>query len=102
MQIIFTNNITGSRTVCDEDDLKYLMEDEGLTENDVTVLPPSEFTPEEHAIILGNMLEDANYHSLAKIPERFLKELTQSCPQFTDSEKSNIVIALASVMERII
>lgn len=72
---IYRHRDGSTRYIIDQDDLQFYLDDDGLTEADVEILPISEATADEYAELVGSELENENYHSLVSVTENVLRGL---------------------------
>lgn len=87
---------TGERIRAYGDDIETILEERGLTEEDVELIPVSRWSAEEIAALIGEEAENANYHDLTSIGEDLLQGLEED--GFSEEEKARVLRILAAVI----
>jgi len=92
----FQRKDSESRFIIDRDDLKYFLEEEGITEAEALVIPISEATPDEFAELIGDELENENYHSISSVANHVLKGLQEQ--GFDEADQLKVLKILGSTL----
>lgn len=88
------------RRIALKGDFLELLEENGLTFEDVSILPMIAATPREIAEVIGQELENANHHSMTSIAETLLNKL--EAESFSENSNRIIMKALAETFESLI
>lgn len=94
--VIYQLNGEDYRQLVHRDDLRSILEDGGFSMDDVEVFPLSEATADELSIHIGNLLEDANYHSLGNIPDKVLEGLREA--RFSEEQMVRVMDILGDAL----
>jgi hypothetical protein len=76
-KVLFQRSGSEGRFIIDRADLKYFLDEEGITEEEALVTPISEATPDEFAELIGSELENENYHGLTSVADDVLSGLKE-------------------------
>lgn len=97
-RVIFqTKGEDSYRQIVHKEDLKEILEEFELTEDDVEIIPIAEATAEDYAQLLGEELEGANQHSIVSLPDELLAAL--KVEGFDAKDQSRVLRVLTVALE---
>ena len=91
--MIYEVKATGERVRFYAEDLEEVLDDQGLTREDVELVPISEATPQELAELIGDEAENANYHEFTRLAEEIYEGL--KAKGFSEDDQAKVLWIVA-------